>query len=55
MTLICKVQRHLVVAYKDGDSGEFVFVVCRRGLEQALNRRLKVGEKVKIKVKIEVD
>lgn len=44
MKIICKCQQSLVVAYTAKDSGDFVFVVCREGLEKAIGRQLKVGE-----------
>lgn len=45
-----------MVAYRDTDRGDFVFVLCKKGLEKALNRRLKCRERVVLDVDIkEVD
>ena len=44
MKLVCKVQHSLVVAHVQGDSGEFFFVLCRRGLEKVLKRKFKLRE-----------
>lgn len=50
MMLICKIQRHLVMAHRQGDKGEFFFVLCRSGLEKAIGKKLKFGTTVGIEV-----
>ncbi|NNE62388.1 MAG: hypothetical protein HKN35_15960 [Woeseia sp.] len=46
MKLIVRVQKHLVVAHRACDGGDWVFTLCRRGFEEAVGRRLKTGETV---------
>lgn len=50
MKVNIKVQRHLVTAWDAKDNGEFVFIICRRGIEGALEQRLKTGKKYAINV-----
>jgi hypothetical protein len=52
MKLVCKVQEHLVLAYRETDTGEFFFVLCREGLEKALNRKLNVRDKITLIVDV---
>jgi len=50
------VQATLCTAHEAKDSGDFVFVICRRGLSRALGRRLQAGEKFIVDIVIrEVD
>jgi len=44
MKIKVKIQRYLAVAHLSEDSGDWVFTICRRGLEKLVNKRLKVGE-----------
>ena len=41
-------QTDTVVGWLAEDSGEFVFFLCRRGFEQMLGRRMKIGEEVTV-------
>jgi hypothetical protein len=52
MKLICKAQDHLVLAYRGQDTGEFVFVLCRQGLEKALKMKIVTGQKFEVEVDI---
>lgn len=54
LLLKARIQRHLALAYLAEDDGEFAFVLCRRGLEKAIGKRLKGGQKVMLKVSIEL-
>ncbi len=47
-----KVQATLCTAYDVKDNGDFVFVVCRRGLSQLLGRRLKSEEEFVVDILI---
>ena len=46
MKLKCRVQAHLVVAWKAEDSGDWVFTLCRRGLQEVLGVPLRPGDEV---------
>lgn len=49
MRLKVRVQRHLVAACKVEDAdGDWMFTLCRRGLEEALGQRLRTGEVIEI-------
>lgn len=50
MKLKVKIQRHLALAHLAEDDGEFAFVLCRRGLEKLVGRRLNAGETVVVEV-----
>ena len=50
MKLICKVQDHLVTAHRATDNGDFIFVLCRRGLESEIGKKLKTGKKFLIDI-----
>ena len=50
MKLKLRVQRHLVVAWREDDSGEWFFTLCRTGLSEMLGERLKPGEEYTIEV-----
>ena len=53
ITVKCRVQRSLVVAHVAEDDGDMVFVICRRGLEKVLNKRLAVGQKLTLKINLQ--
>lgn len=44
MRLRLKVQRHLVVAWKEEDNGEWVFTLCRKGFSEMIGHPLRPGE-----------
>ena len=46
MKLRIKVQRHIVIAYRADDSGEWVVTVCRAGMGDLLGRHLVTGEEL---------
>lgn len=50
MRLRIKIQRHLVVAYRAEDSGEWLFTLCRRGMEELVGQRLKPGTELTVEV-----
>lgn len=52
MRLKCRVQHSLVTAHRTEDDGNFVFVICRRGFESAMNRIFKIGESVFVDVEL---
>lgn len=52
MKLVCRIQQALVTAHRSEDNGDFVFVLCRRGFEAALQKRFHVGELVTVEVDI---
>jgi hypothetical protein len=49
--LVVRVQRGLVAAHMAGDSGEWVFTLCKAGMERLLGRRLRVGEELEVLVR----
>ncbi len=52
MILRVKIQESLAVGHLDGDSGEFIFVICRDGFEQTLGRKCQSGEVIKVNAKL---
>lgn len=50
MKIICKVQDHLVVAHRAENNGEFIFVLCRAGVEKALNKKLVTGKRFQMQI-----
>lgn len=44
--LRAKVQRHIVLFFLDGDSGDWFATACRAGVSDALRRRLRPGEEL---------
>ncbi len=54
MKLKCRIQRTLITAHLAEDNGDFVFVLCRRGIEKELGRRFSVGEDVVLDVDIKI-
>ena len=53
LTIRCRVQHALVTGQRAEDEGEFVFVMCRRGLSEAMGRLLRPGEQMTIRVTID--
>lgn len=45
-----KIQRHLALANLADDDGRFAFVLCRRGFEQLIGRRTKIGDEIQVEV-----
>lgn len=54
MKIRIKTQRHLCVAHVAEDNGDWVFTICRRGCEEWIGRRLKVGEVAVIDVHADI-
>jgi hypothetical protein len=52
MRIILKVQQHLAAFYRASDDGTWFAVVCRRGAEEAMGRRLKPNEIVEIELTV---
>ena len=50
MHLRVRVQRHLCIAHRIEDPGDWAFTICRAGLQKLLNQKLKAGESVDIEV-----
>lgn len=50
MRLRLKVQRHLVVAWKDDDSGDWIFTLCRKGFGELIGQDLRPGEEWLVEV-----
>ena len=48
------VQRHIVLAYDAADSGAWRFVVCRTGLQQMFEERLKTGQELLVRFRGEI-
>ena len=44
MKIRVRCQRHLVIAHKADDDGQWVFSLCRRGFEEMIGQKLKTGE-----------
>lgn len=45
MDIICTVQHSLVTGHRAEDGGEFVFVLCRRGMEDAMGMKFPIGSR----------
>lgn len=54
MKIKAKIQRGLAVGWEAKDDGEFVFFLCRRGLEAATGKRYKPKDIVDLEVEINV-
>ena len=50
MKLKLRVQRHLVVAWKAEDDGEWIFTLCRHGFGELIGQRLRPGEEWLVEV-----
>lgn len=50
MRLRLKVQKHLVVAWKDDDNGEWIFTLCRQGFGELIGQKLRPGEEWLVEV-----
>ena len=50
MKLRLKVQRHLVVAHREEDPGDWVFTLCRSGFGELINQKLTPGEEWLVEV-----
>ena len=46
MRIVFRIQRDLALWHREQDSGEWVAVCCRRGLEQLIGRRLRTGQTI---------
>jgi hypothetical protein len=49
-----KVQRHLAVGHIDGDSGDWVFTVCRSGMSKLLGQKLKPNQELLVELDGEI-
>ena len=49
MVIRVRIQHQLAVGNIASDDGKFIFVICRRGLEQLLGERLKTGGEYLVK------
>jgi hypothetical protein len=54
MRIKVRVQRHLAVGHIDGDDGEWIFTVCRSGLQELVGHRLETGKRYTIDLSGEV-
>lgn len=50
MKIICTTQYALITAHRAEDSGEFVFVMCRRGIEEAMGMKFPIGSQFLIEL-----
>ena len=50
MKLKLKVQRHLVVAHREEDPGDWVFTLCRTGFGDLIGQKLLPGEEWLVEV-----
>ena len=46
-----RIQPTLVTGHLAEDNGNFVFVLCRRGVQQMLGQKLKVGSQYVVEIK----
>jgi len=46
MKIKVRIQQHLAVAWKAEDPGDWIFTLCRAGVEEILGQKLKTGDEV---------
>lgn len=54
MKLRFHVQPSIVVFYRSEDSGEWVLSCCRLGFQQAVGRRLRIGDQGEIEMDVKL-